>query len=93
MKALAAKKGLTLASAPRPDKAQMLADMNASKQGKDWDAAYLDAQIQDHKETIALFEGGEKNVQDADLKKLISTTLPKLRSHLKMVEDAKNKAK
>ena len=93
MKALAAKKGLTLASAPREDKAKMLADMNATKQGKDWDAGYVDAQIQDHKETIALFEDGERNVQDAELKTLITTTLPKLRAHLKMVEDAKSKMK
>jgi len=93
MKALASKKGLTLASQPRQDKVQMQDQMNASKQGKEWDAAYIDAQIQDHKEAIAMFEGGEKTVQDADLKALITATLPKLRSHLKMVEDAKNKMK
>ena len=93
MKALAAKKGLTLASEPRQDKVQMQDQMNATKQGKEWDAAYIDAQIQDHQEAIALFENGEKTVQEADLKALISKTLPKLRSHLKMVEDAKSQMK
>ena len=93
MKALASKKGLTLASEPRADKVKMQDDMNATKQGKDWDMGYVDAQIQDHKETIALFESGEASVQDAELKTLITTTLPKLRAHLKMVEDAKSKMK
>ena len=93
MKALASKKGLTLASEPRVDKVQMQDEMNRAKQGKEWDAAYIDAQIQDHKEAIALFEEGEKSVQDAALKSLIKSTLPKLRSHLKMVEDAKSKMK
>lgn len=93
MKALASKKGLTLASEPRADKVKMQDDMNATKQGKDWDMGYVDAQIQDHKETIALFENGEASVQDAELKTLITTTLPKLRAHLKMVEDAKSKMK
>lgn len=93
MKALASKKSITLASEPRPDKVKMQDDMNASKQGKDWDMGYVDAQIQDHKETIALFEDGEKSVKDAELKTLITSTLPKLRAHLKMVEDAKSKMK
>lgn len=93
MKALAAKKGITLASEPRPDKVKMQDEMNASKQGKDWDMAYADAQVQDHKEAIAMFEDGEKAVKDADLKALITATLPKLRAHLKMMEDAKSKMK
>jgi putative membrane protein len=93
MKSLAAKKNITLPTEPRQDKVQMQDQMNQSKQGKEWDAAYVAAQVQDHQEAIALFESGEKSVQDADLKKLITSTLPKLRSHLKMVQDAQAKLK
>jgi len=90
MKTLASSKGLTLPAEPRADKVQMQDEMNKLS-GKEWDMAYLDAQVQDHKEAIAMFEDGEKSVQDADLKALITATLPKLRSHLKMVEDARAK--
>lgn len=93
MKALASKKNMTLPTEPRQDKVRMQDEMNQTKQGKDWDMAYIDAQIADHQEAISLFENGEKTVQDAELKSLITSTLPKLRSHLKMVEDAKAKVK
>jgi putative membrane protein len=91
MKTLATSKGLTLATEPPAEKKQMLDDMNANKKGKDWDAAYVDGQIRDHEEAIALFERGSGSVKDADLKTLIDKTLPTLRSHLEMVRDAQAK--
>ena len=91
MKALAGKKNMQVSMYPPADKKQMLDDMNANKKGKDWDMAYLDAQVKDHQETIALFETGSKSVKDADLKALIDKTLPTLRDHLKMVQDAQAK--
>lgn len=91
MKALASKKGLTVSTEPPADKKQMLDDMNANKKGKDWDIAYLDAQVKDHEEAIALFESGSAGVKDADLKAMIDKTLPTLRDHLQMVKDAQAK--
>ncbi len=91
MKTLAAKKNMQVSMDPPPAKKQMLDDMNANKKGKDWDMAYLDAQVNDHNETIALFEKGSASVKDADLKALIDKTLPTLRDHLKMVQDAQAK--
>lgn len=93
MKALASKKNWTLATAPDAAKKQSLDDMNANKKGKDWDNAYLDAQENDHKEVISMFENAQNSVQDADLKALITQALPQLRSHLQMVQDAKSKMK
>jgi putative membrane protein len=90
MKALATKKGLTLSTDPPADKKKMLDDLN-TKKGKDWDMGYLDAQVQDHNEAIALFEQGSTSVKDADLKALIDKTLPTLRSHLQMVQEAQAK--
>jgi putative membrane protein len=91
MKAYASKKNYTLPTAPPADKAQMLEDMNNNKKGKDWDMAYLDAQVNDHQETISKFESGEKTVTDPELKAMITKTLPTLRDHLKMVQDAQGK--
>ncbi len=91
MKALASKKNMQLSTEPPADKKQMLDEMNANKKGKDWDMAYLDDQVKDHQEAISLFENGSKRVKDADLKALIDKTLPTLRDHLKMVQDAQAK--
>lgn len=93
MKALASKKGLTVSNDPPADKKQMIDDMNANMKGKDWDKAYIDAQVNDHNEAITLFESGSASVKDADLKALIDKTLPTLRSHLQMVQDAQSKMK
>ncbi len=93
MKALASKKNMQVSAEPPAEKKQMLDDMNASKKGKDWDMAYVDAQVNDHNEAIALFEKGSASVKDADLKALIDKTLPTLRDHLKMVQDAQAKMK
>lgn len=90
MMAYASKKNITLPTAPPDEKVKMLEDVNAKK-GKDWDMAYLDAQVNDHKETIAKFESGEQTVTDPELKAMITKTLPTLRDHLKMVEDAQGK--
>ena len=93
MKALATKKGWATATDADPNKTQALNDMNSNKKGKDWDAAYLDAQENDHKEAISMFEKAQNDVQDADLKALITQALPKLRDHLQMAQDAKSKMK
>ena len=93
MKALATQKNMTLSTEPPADKKQMLDDMNANKKGKDWDMAYINAQVADHQEAISLFESGSASVKDADLKALIDKTLPTLRTHLQMVQDAQSKMK
>lgn len=91
MKALASKKNMTVSNEPPAEKKQAMDDMNANKKGKDWDMAYVDQQIRDHQEAISLFEQGSGSVKDADLKALIDKTLPKLRDHLQMVQDAQSK--
>ena len=90
VKALATKKNWTLATDAPADKKQMLADVKMKK-GKEFDMAYLDAQENDHKEVIAMFQKAQNDVDDADLKALIGKAIPQLESHLKMVQDAKAK--
>ena len=90
VKAYAAKKKLTVSTEPPADKKQMLDDVN-SKKGKDWDAAYLDAQEADHKEVIAMFQSAQGSVTDPELKDMITKTIPQLQMHLQMVQDTKSK--
>ena len=90
MKALASGKNMTISNDPPPEKQQALDVLNA-KSGKDWDKGYVDAQVADHNEAISLFESGSASVKDPDLKALIDKTLPTLRSHLQMVQEAQTK--
>jgi putative membrane protein len=53
---------------------------------KQFDAAYIDAQVKDHKETIALFEKESSAGQDPALKSYAIETLPQLRTHLMRIQ-------
>ncbi len=85
LKALAGIKGITLPAAPSEEMQKEAADINA-KTGKDFDKAYIDQMVKDHKKTVELFEDGQKNVKDAELKAFIDKTLPVLRTHLDHVQ-------
>ena len=50
--------------------------------GKNFDQAFVHQMIEDHTDTIKLFEEASKNVADADVKKFADSTLPTLREHL-----------
>lgn len=81
LKSLAGIKGITLPSAPSEEMQEAATDINA-KTGKDFDKAYIDQMVKDHKKTVDLFEDGQKNVKDAELKAFIDKTLPVLKTHL-----------
>ena len=85
LKSLAGIKGITLPAAPSEEMQKEAADINA-KTGKDFDKAYIDQMVKDHKKTFELFEDGQKNVKDAELKAFIDKTLPVLRTHLDHVQ-------
>lgn len=93
MQAYASRKGYSIPADASADKKEELDKMNTEKKGADWDKAYLDKMVDDHKKDISKFEDAEDDVKDAELKTMISSTLPTLRSHLQMVEDAKKKMK
>lgn len=76
--ALAKKKGVMI------DSTHKLAKMDE----KDFDKSYLEQMVKDHEKTIALFESEAKDGKDADVKSWASKTLPTLKKHLKMVQDA-----
>lgn len=93
LKAYASKKGYSVPTEAPADKKEELDKMNQEKKGQDWDKEYLDKMEDDHEKDISKFEKAEKDVQDSELKSLVSAALPTLRSHLAMVEEAQKKMK
>jgi putative membrane protein len=66
---------------PAPDADEQL-DQLKNKSGKDFDQAYLAAQIAAHEKAIALFDSYAKDGQAGSLKTFAKATFPTLRMHL-----------
>ncbi len=81
VKSLAASKSVALPSAPSDGKKQECSKVG-EKKGKDFDKAYMDMMVKDHKSTIALFESAQKDSKDDEVRAFIVNTLPKLKTHL-----------
>ena len=54
------------------------------KTGKDWDKAFADKMVDDHKDLLGKLKDAKEKVKDADLNKIISNTIPVVQSHLDM---------
>jgi len=85
--AIAMQKGVPTATAINA-KDQALYDKLSSMSGSQFDTAYINAMVADHKTDIAEFEKQAKSGHDPDLKKFAMDTLPTLQEHLKMAEAA-----
>lgn len=85
LKALAASKNITLPTAPSEEMMKAAADVT-EKNGKEFDKAYIAQMKKDHDKTIKLFEDGQKNVKDPELKAFIEKTLPVLRTHKEHID-------
>ncbi|HYD22359.1 MAG TPA: DUF4142 domain-containing protein [Flavipsychrobacter sp.] len=86
VKDYAGKKGLEV---PNVDTAGEV-DIN-EKKGKDWDRKWAEKMVDDHQKVIKRFENAQNDVKDEELRTMISSTLPKLRSHLEMSEKLRDK--
>jgi putative membrane protein len=92
LKAVASKKGITLAeSLDEKDKKEC--EKIKEKKGGDFDRAYADAMVKDHKKVVAMFKKESEKGEDADLKSWATTMLPKLEHHLQMSQDLEKKLK
>jgi len=81
------------AAAKMDDEHQKMQDKLAKLSGAEFDRVYMEGQVKDHEETVALFEKESKNGQDTDLKNWAEKKLPALREHLKMAKDIHAKVK
>lgn len=79
--ALAAAKKITLPTAPNATD-QKVIDKLSKLSGRDFDAAYIDDMIDDHKNDIKAFETATKHCKDPDIKAFAAKTLPVLKAHL-----------
>ena len=60
---------------------------------KDFDKAYMDYMVKDHKEDIDEFKKEAENGKDAELKAFANKTIPVLQHHLEMAEKANSALK
>lgn len=88
LKAIAAAKNITLPTA-LSDKCQKTKDDLLAKKGADFDKAYADLMVSDHKEDIDDFKKEAEKGVDTQLSAFATSTLPTLEHHLKMSEEAK----
>lgn len=81
LKDIAARKNITLPVSINGDMQKALDELN-SKSGKDFDKAYIQMMVSDHKKVISAFEDEGKNGSDADIRGFADSTLHTLRHHL-----------
>lgn len=81
VKALATRGDVALPAAPSDYKKQHASRL-AQKKGKEFDKAYMDMMVKDHKQTIDIFEDAQRNSKDEQVKAFVSKTLPTLKIHL-----------
>ncbi|MCD6011673.1 MAG: outer membrane protein-like protein [Flavipsychrobacter sp.] len=86
LKSAAAAKNITLPAAPPDDKQKMINDLK-EKKGAEFDKAYIDMMVSDHKEDLDLFKKQADNGKDADLKAWAAGKVPVLEHHLQMAEE------
>jgi len=75
----------TPASAPAGNEPWM------SQTGAAYDKGFIDAQVKDHQEDIALFEKEAKGGSDKEIKAFAARQLPTLRAHLKQAQNLQSK--
>ncbi len=85
LKSIAAAKNIVL-PATIDEMHQKHIDDLGKKKGKDFDKAYIDMMLDDHKEDIDLFEKQASDGTDAAIKGFAANTLPALKKHLETVK-------
>ena len=92
LESIARGKGITLSKTPdkaHQDEMKKLSGMN----GAAFDRAYVEGQLADHREAVALFERESRSGKDPELKRFAADTLPKLQGHLSMAENLSKTAR
>ncbi|HVU55163.1 MAG TPA: DUF4142 domain-containing protein [Puia sp.] len=92
LKALAAQKNITLPATISSDMQKNVDDLQ-KKSGKDFDKAYINMMVDDHKKVISQFEDESKKGSDADIRAFADSTLHTLRQHLQEAEKCKKMEK
>ena len=89
LKQLAASKNITLPDSLSGEKQNDIKDLS-EKKGADFDKAYTDFMVDDHKKDVDKFKEASEKCNDADLKAWAAAKLPTLQSHLQMWQAIKD---
>ena len=87
LKSWAMKVGYALPTSLNPDQQKKVDDLKMKK-GMDFDKAYTDLMVSDHKADIAEFKKESSSGTEASLKSWASSTVPTLEHHLIKAEEA-----
>jgi putative membrane protein len=82
LKSIAQQKGITLPTS-LPAKEQKTKDKLSSLSGEQFDHAYMQHMLMDHKKDVAEFKKASTTSKDNDIKEFAGKTLPTLQDHLK----------
>jgi putative membrane protein len=85
LKQVAEQKGVTL-PADLPAKEKALKDHLSKLKGEQFDRAYMQHMVMDHKKDVAEFKKASASCKDPDVKNFASQTLPTLEDHLKQAQ-------
>lgn len=85
LKALAARKNVTLPTAPN-EKHQEIINNLKQKKGTEFDKAYVEEMVKAHENDVAKFQSKATEGDDADVVTFAAKTLPVLKSHLDQVK-------
>lgn len=92
LKSIAAKKNIKLPAELDAKHKSKLEELR-SKVGAEFDRAYVDTMVEDHKKDVALFEAESQNGNDPEIKAFAAKTLPVLRKHLDAINAINAKMK
>ncbi|MEO6636966.1 MAG: DUF4142 domain-containing protein [Ginsengibacter sp.] len=81
LKSIAQAKNITLPATVGQDMTDKMNDL-MKKTGKDFDKAYMNSMVDDHKDDIDEFQKEADNSKDATMKNFAAKTLPTLKKHL-----------
>jgi putative membrane protein len=90
LKQIAEQKGVTLPS-DLPAKEKSMKDKMSKLKGEQFDRAYMQHMVMDHKKDVAEFQKASTTCKDSDLKSFASQTLPTLQDHLKQAQEVSKK--
>jgi len=85
LKALAAKKGATLPATLEPKQERQLERLR-NLSGRDFDKAYADSMVDDHKADLKAFKKAADNAEDTDLRVFASKTSTLVASHFEQAK-------
>ncbi|HZP13203.1 MAG TPA: DUF4142 domain-containing protein [Nevskiaceae bacterium] len=85
LKSIVEKKGITLPDAPQGKQAASVAQLK-SKNGAEFDRAFVAENVKGHQQAIQLFTTASKTAKDPEVKSYAEKTLPTLKHHLEMAQ-------